>query len=338
MRWKQSALMLAILATAGVLALAAAPAARTADHLDAPDLSPPDGNLMGDIADLFVFPPDADKNNQVVLAATYNPAAGVFGPTGFDPGLQYTFEIDTDGDARAERTITFEFDETRNNGRQDYSVWLDGGELVAGTTETVANFGDTGKAFAGLADDPFFFDLDAFLGSGGRAFCDGSEADFFAGLNVNAIVVQVPVDMIADGALGVWARTLAVKDNRGLRQVDRIGFPALNTVFIPSRRKDVYNAGIPANDEDDFFHFLRRGFKGGGNSTATSKALADALLPDILPYDPSLPAGFLNGRRLVDDVIDAELGLLTAGALTGDCVDGNDVDFSDTFPYLGHAH
>jgi hypothetical protein len=37
-------------------------------------------------------------------------------------------------------------------------------------------------------------------------------------------------------------------------------------------------------------------------------------------------------------VIDAELSLLTDGALPGDCVDGNDVAFLGAFPYLAPPH
>mgnify|MGYP002626390588 CR=1 FL=1 len=66
--------------------------------------------------------------------------------------------------------------------------------------------------------------------------------------------------------------------------------------------------------------------------------LTDILLPDLLTVDTSNPAGFLNGRRLEDDVIDAELDLLTKGALTGDGVDANDVPFLTVFPYLAAPH
>ena len=43
--------------------------------------------------------------------------------------------------------------------------------------------------------------------------------------------------------------------------------------------------------------------------------------------------GFPNGRRLTDDVIDIELGLITEGAITSDFID-NDSAFLDEFPYL----
>ena len=71
-----------------------------------------------------------------------------------------------------------------------------------------------------------------------------------------------------------------------------------------------------------------------GNSQARADALANILLPDILTYDTSSSAGFLNGRKLTDDVIDAELGLITNNAVTTDCVN-NDSTFLSGFPYLG---
>jgi len=76
-------------------------------------------------------------------------------------------------------------------------------------------------------------------------------------------------------------------------------------------------------------------FYGAGSPTA--QALADFLLPDVLTVDTSSSAGFPNGRGLADDVIDIELGLVTNGAVTSDCV-ANDSVFSNSFPYLAPAN
>ena len=72
-----------------------------------------------------------------------------------------------------------------------------------------------GKTTAGLFDDPFFFDLDAFkgavLGNGnGRTFCDGDTHDFFLGLNISALVLRVPNSSLGGNgkAIGVWATTV----------------------------------------------------------------------------------------------------------------------------------
>ena len=47
-------------------------------------------------------------------------------------------------------------------------------------------------------------------------------------------------------------------------------------------------------------------------------------------------AGPLNGRAPADDVIDVELGLVTQGAITTDCIGPH--TYLSTFPYLGVAH
>jgi len=188
---------------------------------------------------------------------------------------------------------------------------------------------------AGVFDDPFFFDLTGFLALN---FCSPG-TNFFAGLNISAIVLEVPSSLFGSHTIGVWART--VLDDQ---QIDRMGRPAINTVFIPNNvfepsgsepsQRNAFNAAKPRNDQRDY-----RGevvdtleiFYGAGSSTA--QGLADFLLPDVLTVDTSSTAGFPNGRGLADDVIDIELGLVTNGAVTTDCV-GNDSVFSGSFPYL----
>jgi hypothetical protein len=130
------------------------------------------------------------------------------------------------------------------------------------------------------------------------------------------------------GNIGVWART----ELNG-QQIDRMGRPAINTVFIPAAKKDAFNFGIPSHDQRDFRGDVVNTLVSLGNSTATANALADVLLPDILTFNTASSAGFLNGRAPANDVIDAELGLISGGAIAGDCV-ANDSPFTTTFPYL----
>jgi len=50
-------------------------------------------------------------------------------------------------------------------------------------------------------------------------------------------------------------------------------------------------------------------------------------------------AGFPNGRRPQDDVIDIELSIITNGALTtGDSVNGNELPFRNSFPFFAPSH
>jgi hypothetical protein len=58
------------------------------------------------------------------------------------------------------------------------------------------------------------------------------------------------------------------------------------------------------------------------------------LLPDVITFDTSNAGGFLNGRRLQDDVIDIVLGAVSNGGVTTDMVNANDAAFLGQFPYL----
>lgn len=123
-----------------------------------------------------------------------------------------------------------------------------------------------------------------------------------------------------------------------LAQVDRFGLPAIATVFIPSAQKDAYNQAAPADDRATYSDEVVAVLTAFGHPAPA--ALAGALLPDIQPIDVSQPSGFLNGRRLTDDVITAELGLIFGGnaALNDDHVDANDKAFLGAFPYLAAPH
>jgi hypothetical protein len=138
--------------------------------------------------------------------------------------------------------------------------------------------------------------------------------------------------------LSSWNGELAATafHERAFQQVDRFGLPAINTVFIPSAKKDLFNRSIPSDDRAQFLNDVF----GFGNDAAYSEALALLLMPDVQPFDRAIPAGFPNGRRLTDDVITTELGLIFRdnAALNDDHVDANDVPFLPSFPYLAHPH
>ncbi len=240
---------------------------------------------------------------------------------------------------RDEPGLTRAFGEPDASGRQ--SVHIDdkfnGRHTFAdsGRTGEEIRLSNGGKVTAGVFDDPFFFDLPAF--QNGLAFCEGGVGnDFFAGLNVSAIVAEVPNGVIGrDGeGVAVWART-RVKDGD---QIDRMGRPAINTVLIPSANKDRFNDVKASQDNRLFRGDVVDTLVALGNSPETAAGLADVLLPDVLTFTVGSPDGFLNGRQLSDDVIDAELGLISGGALTTDCVDSNDREFSPSFPYLASAN
>ena len=344
--------LVGLLAVAAVAALATIPAL-SADHLDAPAVKK-DGRI--DINDVYVFHPGTSQNlNRTVLAMTVNPAAGAISPTTFRQGARYEFLIDTDGNARPDITVRTQFT-VPDNGEQNYTVrWIKGDNsrvIARGETGEVESE-DGVKSFAGLRDDPFFFDLASF--NDGATFCQAGDKDFFLGLNTSALVVEVPTSMIGSRPVGVWGRTVVGGD-----QVERMGRPAILTVFIPpnpfeagstadGNLEDQFNRTLPHRDQARWrgevvnsltlLHSLNDAADpdGTANDAGKVQALADILLPDILTVDLSKATGFLNGRGLADDVIDAELGLVTEGLITTDCIH-TDSTFLSGFPSLGVPH
>ncbi len=160
-----------------------------------------------------------------------------------------------------------------------------------------------------------------------------------------AIVTIAACDDGPAGLDGAEASVAAsVIRNRTLSQVDRMGLPAINTAFVASSAdKDAFNLGEPANDESTFLSTLRQVIMARyGLSPAQADALADFVLPDVLPLGDL--SGFPNGRRPADDVIDIELGLIfgvfgpAVPALQSDHVDANDRAFGTTFPFLASPH
>jgi Domain of unknown function (DUF4331) len=158
-------------------------------------------------------------------------------------------------------------------------------------------------------------------------------------------------------------------------QVSRLGNPLINEVVIPTKLKDrwnrlspdsdaqfeqyyrepilaavinqLYGLGVPEKNRDDLVAVLLTGVPG---LNYTGPKLADMLRVNLSIRPTATPhrlgvfggdtAGFPNGRRLEDDVIDiaerAVAGKLKghpAGDLLGDGVDGNDVANLGAFPY-----
>lgn len=301
------------------------------DHLDAPLVSL-DGRL--DVNDSYIFQSPNDSERSVMIM-TVNPGAGIFSPMTFHPTGTYEFNIDNTGDAVPEITYSVQFGRPSANGSQRYTVRRNRALVARGRTGTTARIrvGGPGSVTCGQFDDPFFFDLNGF--NNGFQFTGD---DFFAGLNVSAIVIEVSTSALTQGSSGSVV-SLSCRTRIGPEQIDRVGRPAINTALIPSDLKDAFNVGLPVNDPEDFGATVQASIESlNGGDSQTAEFLTGILLPDVLTVDLGNPAGFLNGRGLADDVIDATLELVTNGAVASDFADANDIPFLDTFPYLGPPH
>ena len=162
--------------------------------------------------------------------------------------------------------------------------------------------------------------------------------------------------------------------HRGWTQVSRLGNPLINEVVIPTGLKDYWNRTKPANDVQFKKYYttpilaavLNKLYKLGVPETGRSDLVAvlgtgipkvtftGTTFADELRLNLSIPptahpnrmgvlagdnAGFPNGRRLGDDVVDIEeqavAGFLVGKKIPlGDGVNGNDVAYLSHFPYV----
>ena len=361
-RFSMQALGVAGLAAVLLTSPGLAPAA---DHLDSPRTRRA-GNL--DLLDVFLFKSPNNPRN-TVMAMTVSTSAGVVSPTTFQPGSLYEFKVDNNGDTIEDQTYRLGFSEPNGNGVQSVLLLRE----QAGQVQAIAS-GFTGRNVpilgggtlrADLFDDPFFADtlavneffrrvdnglpnpvgpfLPADPGTTDRPPTNPTTPiNVFGNFNCLAIVLELPTSRLQSGAgnpdFGIWARTEVFG-----QQVDRTAIPLINTVMIPRLTvipgvvlKDAFNSIPPAADRFFFrqiaINEVTRVFR-FGDPTGVSDVV-DFLLPDILPYDPTMPTGFPNGRALADDVVDVGLDVLTGGALDSDRVK-NDSVFLRKFPYLG---
>ena len=190
-------------------ALALSPTVQAADHTDPPAVSV---NPAADIADFYAYHRGTGANQTLVTVLTFaGLQAPMAGQTGtYDPNVLYAIHIDNDGDNKPNTTIYARFGKNRNDqwGLQVINLPGEAGPLVGEVEKTID--GTNSKAFAGLRDDPFFFDLQGFqttLMTGTLSF-DGTR-DSFKGTNVTALVLEMPMSAAlgAGTSLQVWATT-----------------------------------------------------------------------------------------------------------------------------------
>ena len=129
---------------------------------------------------------------------------------------------------------------------------------------------------------------------------------------------------------------------------------AVNAVLnpeVPRLIEAIYGIKAPATPRDDLFAAFLTGISGLNQPPAAAKnpaemmrlntGIAPAAKPNRLGVLAGDNAGFPNGRRLADDVVDIELQALEGAIRTGklnpaltDKVDQNDKAFGKAFPYL----
>ncbi|MEG5015132.1 MULTISPECIES: DUF4331 domain-containing protein [unclassified Microcoleus] len=355
------------------------------------------------LTDLYVYR-EKDQNSgaadgDLVFTMNSNPRSVARYQYYFSTTALYQFHITQVSDVnstptgRSDIILRFAFSPPNNRGMQAVAVTVvrNGSETVAKTTvnggliattplnsnavvNTVPVGGSNLTVFAGLREDPFFFDVEQFfrvraaaLGTGPRtAFKEPSQAiDFTKGYNVNSIAVRVPKAFLQAGTgantFDVWS-TVSIRDGAGgFKQFERLARPAINEGLIVTPayleafnnippRLDLSAAAAPVRQEA--VATLNAVDLLDGRDNVDPNAIAGAFLPDVMRIDTTKTSGYasatnaqgslIGGRMLMDDVIDITLGALV-GSPVGDNVSYNGTPgnpaqghkpLEPTFPYL----
>src|SRR5713226_2093353 len=210
-----------LLATAAALGLTRW--MQASDHKDSALLA---ADPAADIADVYTFRSPVNPDN-IVLAMT---VSGFIPPseastTFFDPNVLYQWKIDNDGDAVEDLVIQAFVTGTGGHQVMHFRGPAKASEL--GSTTRVIDGPETATVavsntptpivatrkgmtvFAGVRDDPFFFDLVQFkkIIAGEASAFRNPGVDTFAGTNVLAIVVELPSSLLGGTKLSVWGST-----------------------------------------------------------------------------------------------------------------------------------
>ena len=279
------------IAAAAVLAVLVGPTlagkGTASSHREAPLIAE---DPTADNTDLYAFR-SPDKPSTLTIVSNWIPAEDpAAGPNWFtfSPSARYNIKIDRTGDGRPDITYAFRFKTPTGplflgNTTQTFTVTRNGKAFAKGTTPpnnigprllgflgvkdynaTVAKSIVTKggiKIFAGQREDAFYGDIGAIfdlLGfrKAGTTGDKGGGKDFFAGYNVHAVALQIPIAQLDNRrhTIGIWSSTdrknvtVGGKLSRGWTQVSRLGNPLINEVIIPTSLKDAWNRGQPAQD------------------------------------------------------------------------------------------
>lgn len=340
------------------------------------------------ITDLYVFreqdqKPGAPAGN-VVFVMNTNPRSLARQQYYFSTGARYEVKFSRvqDKDAmatgEADGFFRFEFGKPNASGQQPITITASRAGVTRTVTTTTAGQPilttplssaarpalnevrlDNGSVsvFAGLREDPFFFDVEQFFrvraglaGLGPSVGFRSPGYDFTAGYNVNTIAVRAPLEWIQSGSIATtfdfWT-TISVPNPAKpgeWMQIERLARPAVNEgLLLTNDYLNTLNAVGP-----DFEAAVLKGDKAAGeaaapivgevstvlkllgNDQARTNALLGAFLPDVMRIDTTGPSGYANalnklgspirGRLIKDDVIDITLQVLSNGAVKSDNV------------------
>lgn len=184
-----------------------------ADHGDPPSLL---SDAQYDISDVYVFASPQDSNNLVFYSGLENFLTPGENP-GFNPNSMLEFNIDTDNNNIEDLVIQCIYENGKitvygpvaPSAPGTTSTLMTSGTKTEGNLNTVITNGGI-KVYAGLRDDPFFFDLTRFreIIAGTATQFNNPGTDTFAGTNILATIVEIPKSMLGSGnTINVWTES-----------------------------------------------------------------------------------------------------------------------------------
>ena len=326
--------------------------------------------------DFFVFR-EQDQNPAVgagdlIFVMNVNPRSLPRQEYAFSTNAQYDIHVtramNTDAmpTGKTDAMLRFQFGAPAQDGSQPIKVTAvrDGvttaGSMGARTTPLAAAAapivtpvtlgGGTISVFAGLREDPFFFDVEQFfrvragaLGMGPKVGFREPGYDFTAGYNVLSIAVRVPRAWLA-GSTSATTFDAWTTVSSGGKQIARLARPAIGEGLLTTTAyQNALNGVGPdfeaaalsghkpeADAAGPIVAEAKHTLMAFGNDDKRATALLVAFLPDVMRIDTTGPSGYgaalnakgspIRGRKITDDVIHVTLSVVTNGAVKTDNV------------------
>jgi hypothetical protein len=323
-------------------------AASVPQYLKASDHDDGETELKGrnlNLTDLFVFR-EQDQNpgaaaGDLVFVMNTNPRSLPRQQYYFSNRARYEFKVTRVTANNATPTgvpdmvLRFEFSapdtNTQTQNYQMTALGADGSVIgtATGTTTpltnastpniSTANIGGQNLAvYAGLREDPFFFDVQQYFRVRGGARGIGpavgfrppeAAEDFAKGYNVNAIAVRVPRAFLQQGTsattFDVW-ETISIGAGNTFNQVERLARPAINEGLVVKNENLIalntvgpdFEAAALAGQQPaagtagPIIADAKATLLAFGNSDTTANALLQAFLPDVMRIDTTQPSTY----------------------------------------------
>lgn len=394
----------AILLSAGVLGVALllgaiAPALLQASDHDDGEVDTKGRNL--NLTDLYVFR-ESEQNTSaskedLVFVMNTNPRSVARQQYYFSTKARYEFYVsrvsnnDAPATGKADVVLRFEFSPPNKDQAQTltFTALRDGKAfqtkamttpLAKGSKPQVQQLnlgGSKMSVFAGLREDPFFFDVEQFfrvragaLGIGPAVgFRPPNQAvDFAVGYNVNAIALRIPRKFLQGNTnattFDVW-ETISVpegkpkskRDAQKFTQVERLARPGVNEGLIVTN--DFLNAlnkvtpgfeaaalkGVnpAAQVAGPIVGEAVKTLKAIGNDDKRANALIKAFLPDVMRIDTQGPSGYANALNALGSPIRGRLLAddtidITLSVLSNGAITSDNVSYGGTPGNAAQGH